>query len=71
MAQFDDSRRQRAEVQVSIRSSYSEKIFYETRKFNVLSQKKYYSALFITGDVTVAIPNSDWRFLSFKILKML
>jgi len=29
MVQFEDSLRQRSEVQISIRSSYSEKIFYE------------------------------------------
>jgi hypothetical protein len=36
MVQFEDSLRQRSEVQISIRSSYSEKIFYEKKKFDDL-----------------------------------
>jgi hypothetical protein len=36
MVQFEDSLRQRSEVQVSIRSSYSEQIFYEKKKFDDL-----------------------------------
>ena len=32
MVQFEDSLRQRSESQISIRSSYSEKIFYEKKK---------------------------------------
>jgi hypothetical protein len=36
MVQFEDSLRQRSEVQISIRSSYSEEIFYEKKKFNDL-----------------------------------
>jgi hypothetical protein len=36
MGQFEDSLRQRSEVQISIRSSYSEKIFYEKKKFDDL-----------------------------------
>jgi hypothetical protein len=36
MVQFEDSLCQRSEVQISIRSSYSEKIFYEKKKFDDL-----------------------------------
>jgi hypothetical protein len=36
MVQFEDSLRHRSEVQISIRSSYSEEIFYEKKKFNDL-----------------------------------
>jgi hypothetical protein len=36
MVQFEDSLRQRSEVQISIRSSYPEKIFYEKKKFDDL-----------------------------------
>jgi hypothetical protein len=36
MVQFEDSLRQRLEVQIFIRSSYSKKIFYETKKFDEL-----------------------------------
>jgi hypothetical protein len=36
MVQFEDSLRQRSEIQISIRSSYSEKIFYEMKKFDDL-----------------------------------
>ncbi len=34
--QFEDFLRQRSEVQISIRASYSEKIFYEKKKFDDL-----------------------------------
>jgi hypothetical protein len=36
MVQFEDSLRQRSEFQISIRSSYSEKNFYEKKKFDDL-----------------------------------
>jgi isocitrate dehydrogenase len=36
MVQFEDSLCQRSEVQISIRSSYSEKIFYEKKKVDDL-----------------------------------
>jgi hypothetical protein len=36
MVQFEDSLRPRSEVKISIRSSYSEKIFYEKKKFDDL-----------------------------------
>jgi hypothetical protein len=36
MVQFEDSLCQRLEVQISIRSSYSEKIFFEKKKFDDL-----------------------------------
>jgi hypothetical protein len=36
MVQFEDSLRQRSEVQIPIRSSYSEEIFYEKKKFDDL-----------------------------------
>jgi hypothetical protein len=36
MVQFGDSLCQRSDVQISIRSSYSEKIFYENKKFDDL-----------------------------------
>ncbi len=36
MVKFEDSLRQRSKVQISIRLSYSEKIFYEKKKFDDL-----------------------------------
>jgi hypothetical protein len=36
MVQFEDSLSQRSQFQISIRSSYSKKIFYEKKKFDDL-----------------------------------
>ena len=40
MVKFKDSLSQRSEVQISIRSSYSEKMFYEKKNFYLLPKTK-------------------------------